>query len=101
MLTDRSQRTSSTTGNITVGDYVEVNSDLSPGKKSYGGFGFITKDNKNMTYTVKYSGTESGRTESSVLINRITVRSLDTSLRRQERRSPVKIPPPPPSEKKR
>ena len=60
MLTDRPKQTTFRT--ISVGDYVEVKPDLSPNKCSYGGFGYITKDNKNQSYTVKYAGTEKGRT---------------------------------------
>ena len=66
------------TGDITLGSYVNVTSDLLPGMCSYGGNGFVTNVNGNgilRKFTVKYNecGSSGGITETNICYSRLTV----------------------------
>jgi hypothetical protein len=64
---------------IKVGDFINVLEDLSPGKMSHGGKGFVIDretENGVSTFTVKYLEMESGaknHAESGIPVSRMTV----------------------------
>lgn len=63
---------------FSIGDYAQVTSDLSPGKCSYGGTGFIvdiTKKNKHFWCSVRYDQNSTGeqRTEKDIPASRLTI----------------------------
>jgi hypothetical protein len=65
-------------GDITIGSFVSVASDLSPGMCSYGGNGFVTDVDGDGVFrmcTVKYDacGSSGGKTEANVCYSRLTV----------------------------
>lgn len=80
---------------IRVGCYVDVDPDLSVGKCSHGGSGFVSAvlgEGADRTFTVKYdrSSVEGGKTESLIPYNRIHERPspFETSKQSRERKLP-------------
>ena len=63
-------------GSIGVGVFVKVKQDLSPGKCSHGGSGFVTNVTGNgpsSIFTVKYNDPSGGTTESNIGYARLTI----------------------------
>ena len=61
---------------MNIGEYVLVKPDLSKGKKSYGGQGWISdvdKHNNTVFYTINYIDGQTHRKESYIPINRLSL----------------------------
>ena len=72
-----------TTTSITKGTYVQVEEDLSPGGKSFGGYGWVTtatKRDRHELYEIEYIPGSSQKIEKDVPVNRLTVKTTPQQL---------------------
>ena len=86
---------------VTVGEFVVVTPDLSPGKKSFGGQGWVTAVNKigqETSFEIKNIESELQNTESHVALSRVTVATPPqqvaqlTNYRKDLRKQPKLLP---------